>query len=62
MNVTKIENKTQAKLKLFTINRRIEAKVTEHTNAASRHKKNAIMNDLEKLWAMKSLLINFINS
>lgn len=54
--------KNEAKLKLFMTNREIEAKVNEHTNASSRHKKTVIMNELEVLWARKEVLKNIINS
>jgi hypothetical protein len=54
--------KNEAKLKLFITNREIEAKVNEHANARSRHKKTVIMNELEVLWARKDILRNIMNS
>ena len=54
--------RNEAKLKLFTTNRQIEAKVNEHTSASSRYKKTSIMNELEVLWARKDILKNIINS
>ena len=54
--------KNEAKLKLFMTNRQIEAKVDEHTNASSRHKKTVIMNELEVLWARKDIIKNIINN
>ena len=54
--------RNEAKLKLFTTNRQIEAKVNEHTSASSRYKKTSIMNELEVLWARKDILRNIINS
>ena len=54
--------RNEAKLKLFTTNRQIEAKVNEHANARSRYKKTEIMNELEFLWARKKTLRNIINS
>ena len=54
--------RNEAKLKLFMTNRQIEAKVNEHTNARSRHKKIVIMNELEVLWARKDILKNIINN
>ena len=54
--------RNEAKLKLFTTNRQIEAKVNEHANARSRHKKIVIMNELEFLWARKKTLRNIVNS
>ena len=54
--------RNEAKLKLFTTNRQIEAKVNEHASASSRYKKTSIMNELEVLWARKDILKNIINS
>ena len=54
--------RNEAKLKLFTTNRQIEAKVNEHADARSRYKKTEIMNELEVLWARKDILKNIMNS
>ena len=37
MNVIKIGNKSEAKLKLFTIDRRIEKKIQQHVNELGQH-------------------------
>jgi hypothetical protein len=62
MIVTKIGNKSEAKLKLFTIDRRIEKKIQQHVNELGQHNTAIVEAELEKLWAMKSILVNFINS
>ena len=62
MNVTKITSKSQANLELFKTDRRIERKIEQHVNELGKHNTDIVERELEKLWAKKSLLINFINS
>jgi len=62
MKITKIGNKSQAKLELFKIDRRIEKKIEQHVNELGKHNTDIVERELEQLWAKKSLLVNFINS
>jgi len=62
MKITKIGNKSQAKLELFKIDRRIEKKIEQHVNELGKHNTDIVEGELEQLWAKKSILVNFINS
>ena len=62
MIVTKIETKSEAKLELFKIDRRIEKKIEQHVNELGKHNTDIVERELEQLWAKKSILVNFINS
>ena len=62
MIVTKIGSKSQAKLELFKIDRRIEKKIEQHVNELGKHNTDIVERELEQLWAKKSILVNFINS
>ena len=62
MIVTKIGTKSEAKLELFKIDRRIEKKIEQHVNELGKHNTDIVEGELEQLWAKKSILVNFINS
>ena len=62
MIVTKIGSKSQAKLELFKIDRRIEKKIEQHVNELGKHNTDIVERELEQLWDKNSLLVNFINS
>jgi hypothetical protein len=62
MIVTKIGSKSQAKLELFKIDRRIEKKIEQHVNELGKHNTDIVERELEGLWAKKSILVSYINS
>ena len=62
MIVTKITSKSQAKLELFKIDRRIEKKIEQHVNELGKHNTDIVERELEQLWAKKSILVSYINS
>ena len=62
MIVTKIGSKSQAKLEVFKIDRRIEKKIEQHVNELGKHNTDIVERELEGLWAKKSILVSYINS
>ena len=62
MIVTKIGSKSQAKLEVFKIDRRIEKKIEQNVNELGKHNTDIVERELEQLWAKKSILVSFINS
>lgn len=61
MKITKVTNKTQAKLELFKTDRRIEQKIEQHVNELGKHNTDIVERELEMLWAKKSILLSYIN-